>query len=182
MDTKLILIEGGKTVVLKPKLPAVIGRGTAADLKLPDSKTSRRHCELYEYEGQLAVRDLGSVNGTVVNEHRIEQDTLLSAGDELTIGNVTFRIDLGNADPDAAPPEAAAEMGEADGEASAEEGDSAIVTIEPETNDSTVHSASAVLQYQSSGEGSVIGVTENDEEDAADDDDDLQDFLKSLGQ
>jgi pSer/pThr/pTyr-binding forkhead associated (FHA) protein len=163
MHAKLILIEGGKTVVVEPRLPTVIGRGTAADVRLPDSQTSRRHCELYEYEGQLAVRDLGSVNGTVVNQHKIEQDTLLSTGDTLTVGKITFQIDLGDGAPVALP---------------GTEDD--VVNIEPEESDSTVHSESAVLQYQATGEGSVIGVVEEEVEVVDDDDDGLGDFLKSL--
>lgn len=163
MHAKLILIEGGKTVVVEPRLPTVIGRGTAADLRIPDSQASRRHCELYEYEGQLAVRDLGSVNGTIVNQHKIEQDTLLSTGDTLTIGKVIFQIDLGDGTPIPIP--------------GTEED---VVSIEPETSDSSVQSKSAVLQYQSTGEGSVIGVVEDEAAVEDDDDDGLGDFLKSL--
>jgi pSer/pThr/pTyr-binding forkhead associated (FHA) protein len=162
MHAKLILIEGGKSVVVEPQLPSVIGRGSAADLRLPDSQASRRHCELYEYEGQLAVRDLGSANGTMVNQHRIEQDTLLSTGDTLTIGKVTFRIDVGDGPPVGLPGT------EAD-----------VVNIHPESGDSTVQSQSAVLQYHSTGEGSVIGLVE-DEASSDDDDDGLGDFLKNL--
>jgi len=163
MHAKLILIEGGKTVVVEPKLPTVIGRGTAADVRVPDSQISRRHCELYDYEGQLAVRDLGSVNGTLVNQHRIEQDTLLSTGDTLTIGKITFQIDLGDGVPVAIP--------------GSEED---VVSIEPESTDSSVQSQSAVLQYQATGEGSVIGVVEDEAAEEEGDDDGLGDFLKSL--
>ena len=163
MHAKLILIEGGKTVVIEPRLPTVIGRGTVADVRVPDSQTSRRHCELYEYEGQLAVRDLGSVNGTLVNQHKIEQDTLLSTGDTLTIGKITFQIDLGDGTPVAIP--------------GSEED---VVSIEPEATDSSVQSQSAVLQYQATGEGSVIGVVEEEAAVEGDDDDGLGDFLKNL--
>lgn len=163
MHAKLLLIEGGKTVIVEPRLPAVIGRGTAASMRVPDSQASRRHCELYEYEGQLAVRDLDSVNGTFVNQQRIEQDTLLSTGDTLTVGRVTFRIDLGDGTPVALP--------------GTEEDVVSVVA----DDDSTVGSASAVVQYQPTGEGSFIGVVEEAVAVVeADDDDGLGDFLKSL--
>lgn len=182
MESQLVLVEGGKTVVVRPRLPSVIGRGHAADLKVPDSKTSRRHCELYEYEGQLAVRDLGSVNGTVVNGHRIDQDTLLSTGDTLTIGNVTFRVDVGEPDADGLPPNA-----DAGDQAAEATGD--VVTIPQDAEQSAVHSESADVEYQSSEGGSFIGVIEQAEgggEESAeggdedDDDDGLSDFLSSL--
>jgi hypothetical protein len=53
-----------------------------------------------------------------------------------------------------------------------------VVSIQPETNESTVHSQSAVLQYQTTGQGSVIGVVE--EGGGGDEDDGLGDFLRSL--
>ncbi len=185
MDAQLVLIEGGKTVVVRPKLPTVIGRNTEADVQVPDSMVSRRHCELYVYDGQLAVRDLGSVNGTLVNSHKIEQDTFLSTGDTLTIGKVTFRVEVEAADPESFPPgEAPAGAPVAAPEQSSS--DSGVVTIESEAADSTVHSESAVLNYQAGEEGSFIGISAPDEDDAlpeADDEDDdgLGDFLKGLG-
>ena len=84
-------------------------------------------------------------------------------GDTLTVGKITFQIDLGDGAPVALP---------------GTEDD--VVNIEPEESDSTVHSESAVLQYQATGEGSVIGVVEEEVEVVDDDDDGLGDFLKSL--
>jgi len=69
----------------------VIGRSNQAKIKLRGSTVSRQHCELYEYEGQLVVRDLESSNGTIVNGHRIEAPTFLTPDDLLTVGPVTLR-------------------------------------------------------------------------------------------
>jgi pSer/pThr/pTyr-binding forkhead associated (FHA) protein len=170
MNAKLVLVEGGKTVVVEPRLPSVIGRSLESDVKVPDGQVSRRHCELYEYDSKVAVRDLGSVNGTQVNGHRIQQDTLLAHGDTLSVGKVTFRIEYEG-------------MPEIARQGDAED----VTTIAPDTNESTVHSQSAIVKYQSSGQGSVINVVETAA--AADDgqaepgggDDDLRDFLMSLG-
>jgi predicted component of type VI protein secretion system len=51
---------------------------------------SRQHCELYEADGQLMVRDLGSLNGTFVNNQKVSEAPL-PPGELLTIGTVTFR-------------------------------------------------------------------------------------------
>jgi pSer/pThr/pTyr-binding forkhead associated (FHA) protein len=51
---------------------------------------SRRHCELREANGQLRVRDLGSLNGTFVGRERVDE-AVLWPGDLLTVGTVTFR-------------------------------------------------------------------------------------------
>jgi hypothetical protein len=57
---------------------------------LPHPLVSRQHCELYETEGRLMVRDLGSLNGTFINNERIS-DAPLPSGELLTVGAVTFR-------------------------------------------------------------------------------------------
>ena len=54
------------------------------------------------------------------------------------------------------------------------------MTIEPESSDSTVHSASAILQYQATDEGSMINVVEAEPE-SDDEDEGLRDFLNNLG-
>lgn len=181
MDVSLTLIDGGKAVAVRPRLPTVIGRNTEADMQVPDSQVSRRHCELYEYEGKLAVRDVGSVNGTMVNGHKIEQDTFLSTGDTLGVGRVTFRVEVGEVDPEVLPPGAEPAEGSA--------ADSGVVMVESETGESEAHSESAVLNYESSGEGSFIGISNADDatepapqpaEEEEDDDDGLGDFLKGL--
>ena len=69
----------------------MIGRGSDVKLTLPHPLVSRRHCELFEREGQLVVRDLGSLNGTFVDSKRIDEDEALEPGRLLTIGTVTFR-------------------------------------------------------------------------------------------
>jgi pSer/pThr/pTyr-binding forkhead associated (FHA) protein len=51
---------------------------------------SRQHCELFELNGQLMVRDLGSLNGTFVNNQRITESPL-APNELLTVGTVTFR-------------------------------------------------------------------------------------------
>ena len=91
MEAKLEVIRGAKPVALTLRLPTIIGRGSDSKIKLAASTVSRNHCELYEYEGQLVVRDLGSSNGTFVNGHKINAATFLTAEDELEVGPVWFR-------------------------------------------------------------------------------------------
>lgn len=91
MDAKLIVIGGDtKTTEIKLKLPVIVGRGRDATLTLPHPLVSRRHCEIFESNGQLVVRDMGSLNGTYVNNERITE-SVLPANELLTVGTVTFR-------------------------------------------------------------------------------------------
>lgn len=91
MDITLVVV-GGKTNASEVhlSLPTVIGRGPKCQLQLPLPLVSRRHCELFEKEGKLFVRDLGSMNGTYVGSDRITEIELPHEG-LLTIGAVTFR-------------------------------------------------------------------------------------------
>ena len=53
---------------------------------------SRRHAQILVTGPQVIVEDLGSKNGTVVGETRIEAPTELSSGDRLRIGPFTFTV------------------------------------------------------------------------------------------
>src|SRR5438874_12273317 len=90
-NVKLVVVSGEvKTKELIIKLPSTIGRGRGTAVILPHPLVSRNHCELYEADGKLMVRDLGSLNGTFVNNERITESPL-APGELLTVGTVTFR-------------------------------------------------------------------------------------------
>ena len=66
-----------------------IGRDACNVLKLAprlDERASGRHCELYENNGGYFIRDLGSTNGTYVNNQRIFAPTPLHDGALLKLG------------------------------------------------------------------------------------------------
>jgi len=93
MELKLVVV-GGKAnkgaVTLKP--PVVIGRSRQAELTVAHPMISRRHCEIFEVDGLLMIRDLGSLNGTMVEGQRI-QESPLCPGNEFCLGPLTFRVE-----------------------------------------------------------------------------------------
>jgi pSer/pThr/pTyr-binding forkhead associated (FHA) protein len=96
MQAKLVVVEP----LTQPDeylvtLPATIGRGQEATLKLAHALISRQHCELFADQGRIMVRDLGSLNGTFVGGQRVETAPL-SSGELLTIGSVTLRVVYGD--------------------------------------------------------------------------------------
>ena len=62
------------------------GRHPDSDIFLDDVTVSRRHAELERTTKGYVVRDVGSLNGTYVNQRIIEGDTPLANGDELQVG------------------------------------------------------------------------------------------------
>ena len=64
----------------------VIGRGTEADIRLPDTGVSRKHVDVVLDGGTAMVEDLGSTNGTLVNGRRVSRHAL-SDGDVIRIGH-----------------------------------------------------------------------------------------------
>ncbi|MGO9600618.1 MAG: FHA domain-containing protein [Isosphaeraceae bacterium] len=71
-----------------------LGRHDDCLIRVRSSQVSRRHCEIYEHDGTLMIRDLDSSNGTFVNGKRVLGQQALSPGDVLTIGTVTLSVDL----------------------------------------------------------------------------------------
>jgi pSer/pThr/pTyr-binding forkhead associated (FHA) protein len=73
--------------VNKPKV--VVGRTAPADVVVDDDSVSRKHAEVFKTGSRVAVRDLGSANGTFVNGERISEAPL-SPGDLIRFGVVEF--------------------------------------------------------------------------------------------
>ena len=103
MDVTLVVVGGdAKPTEVNLQLPSVLGRGREASLTLPQALISRQHCEVYEEDGKLMVRDLGSLNGTFIGNQRITEAELPS-GALLTVGTVTFRAVYRSAAGDESP-------------------------------------------------------------------------------
>ncbi len=68
----------------------VIGRDSSSDLVLDVPDVSRRHACIHERRGRYFVEDLGSTNGTFVDERRITSSELAS-GSLLRVGSVVMK-------------------------------------------------------------------------------------------
>src|SRR5271169_768149 len=67
--------------------PLRIGRSRESDVFLPDQALSRQHAEIRPGSGGHYLVDLGSKNGTLLNETRIAAETLLKDGDKIRLGD-----------------------------------------------------------------------------------------------
>jgi len=69
----------------------VIGRGDKVDIKLNDTKASREHAEISRVGNEWIATDLGSQNGIMINEKKVQQ-MQLSEGDKLIVGQTVFKF------------------------------------------------------------------------------------------
>ena len=79
--------------------PLLIGRGAGADVRLGDLSLSARHCSLEPVGGGWKVVDLGSRNGTFVNDVLVKQRKL-GDGDRVRLGRAQFRFMLSGEEGD----------------------------------------------------------------------------------
>lgn len=63
-----------------------LGRHPDSDIFLDDVTVSRRHVEVQRTTSGYVVRDIGSLNGTYVNQAIIAADTPIANGDEIQVG------------------------------------------------------------------------------------------------
>ena len=78
---RVIALEGGVT----------IGRSEAAELSISDQFVSHMHARILRRGSYHFVEDLGSTNGTFLNDRRIDSDAQLKVHDALRIGQTVLR-------------------------------------------------------------------------------------------
>ena len=81
---RLVLLREGRHVV---------GREDDCRVIMDHESISRRHAEIAVGAQGLAVRDLGSANGTFVDGERVEKSKI-KAGVEVRFGEVTVRFEM----------------------------------------------------------------------------------------
>jgi pSer/pThr/pTyr-binding forkhead associated (FHA) protein len=84
----------------------LLGRGVSgAGLFGEDGQLSRRHARIArDADGRLTIEDLGSVNGTFLNDERVQEPCVLTIGDSIRIGTTTLELTSVPATPLAAAP------------------------------------------------------------------------------
>ena len=69
-----------------------IGRSADCDLAMSDTYLSSRHARLANDQGDLSIEDLGSTNGTYVNQELVDGRVHLERGDIVQVGGVLFEV------------------------------------------------------------------------------------------
>jgi diguanylate cyclase (GGDEF)-like protein len=81
----------GRRYPLTETKPVMIGRGSDCTIQIDDHSVSRKHARIEPTPQGYLAEDLGSTNGTFVNDQPIAQQ-LLKDGDYLRVGNSIYRF------------------------------------------------------------------------------------------
>jgi eukaryotic-like serine/threonine-protein kinase len=102
MRVILHVVEGpqkGREFVFERHDTFIVGRSRFVHCPMPDDiALSRDHFMIEINPPQCELRDLGSTNGTFVNNHRVERVRLVS-GDVIAAGQSVFRVEVESAQP-----------------------------------------------------------------------------------
>ncbi|MBW1830653.1 MAG: diguanylate cyclase [Myxococcales bacterium] len=76
--------------------PLVIGRSPKCEIQVDQESVSRNHCRIRFEGGEFLVRDLGSTNGTYVNDDLVHDEGRLRHGDQLKVGRTILKFIVGD--------------------------------------------------------------------------------------
>jgi pSer/pThr/pTyr-binding forkhead associated (FHA) protein len=82
--------RGAKVATVRLDGTLQVGRADACQLRLTDTYASSFHARIYNSDGSWFVEDLGSTNGTYLNQRRITAPAEVRAGDKVRIGKTTL--------------------------------------------------------------------------------------------
>jgi hypothetical protein len=89
----LVIRHTGQVFALT-QAPVTIGRLSDNTIVLADPQVSRHHATITWQAGAFVIQDLGSANGTYVNQRRITGPQALRDGDVIQTGNTHFDVQL----------------------------------------------------------------------------------------
>ena len=69
-----------------------VGRAAGCQVRLDDTFVSQLHARVFRREGKYLVEDLGSTNGTFLNERKVAGPMTMAAGDYLQIGSIVLEL------------------------------------------------------------------------------------------
>ena len=76
--------------------PLIIGRSPKCEIQVDQESVSRNHCRIRFEGGEFLVRDLGSTNGTYVNDNLVQEEGRLRHGDQLKVGRTILKFIVGD--------------------------------------------------------------------------------------
>ena len=92
--TKVVVLDERGTRLSTPRLAGTldIGRGSAAAIRPDDTYISQEHARIYSRNGSWVVEDLGSTNGTYLNQRKVTMPVEIAPGDRIRLGKTTIEV------------------------------------------------------------------------------------------
>ena len=84
--------DGAKPHSVAISASMVVGRGTECELRIQDTYASTQHARIFGKNGAWYVEDLGSTNGTFVNEQKLAAPAMVQAGDKIRVGTTVLEL------------------------------------------------------------------------------------------
>ena len=90
-ELRIVVRATGAVIALPEGKALVAGRSPQCDIPLEDQSVSRRHCTLEARGDSVTVTDLGSANGTYINDRQVEQ-AIARPGDLVRVGSSALEV------------------------------------------------------------------------------------------
>jgi len=88
----MVSSDGQKPRSVRLDASTTIGRSVECELRLDDTYVSQQHARIFDRSGNWYVEDLGSTNGTFVNEQRLVAPAMLTPGDKIRVGQTVVEL------------------------------------------------------------------------------------------
>jgi len=82
--------ERGRTFELAEEM--TLGRAPGCGVSIPDAAVSQLHARVFRQQGGFWIEDLGSTNGTWVNDDRVSGPHALRRGDQVRVGGTILEV------------------------------------------------------------------------------------------
>jgi pSer/pThr/pTyr-binding forkhead associated (FHA) protein len=84
--------DGARPRTFKLAASMLVGRAPECEIRVADTYASQQHARLFGRQGAWYVEDLGSTNGTFVNDQRLAAPAMVQPGDAIRVGTTVLEL------------------------------------------------------------------------------------------
>jgi pSer/pThr/pTyr-binding forkhead associated (FHA) protein len=84
--------DGARPRTFKLAASMLVGRAPECEIRVTDTYASQQHARLFGRQGGWYVEDLGSTNGTFVNDQRLAAPAMVQPGDTIRVGTTVLEL------------------------------------------------------------------------------------------
>jgi pSer/pThr/pTyr-binding forkhead associated (FHA) protein len=84
--------DGARPRTFKMATSMTVGRALECEVRLEDTYASQQHARVFGKESSWYVEDLGSTNGTFVNDQKLAAPAMVQPGDRIRIGTTVLEL------------------------------------------------------------------------------------------